>query len=460
MRKLSAVAGAPTGALTGALAAALSAVLVLAACGTRLPDSAFATPTPAPQTPGSDGSGNFASDTGVTANTVKVGVIVSKTSALGPYTFSGSYYGATAFFDELNRSGGVHGRKVTVDFCDDEGTGAGNVDCAHKLIDQDKVFAFAGVTAFQYDGAGYVQSKGVPDIAGQPIGNEYDQYHHLWNLYGSDEPRDGTIGWDGKLYGGTEVYRWFKERVSARRAGVVFYNVAPSQRFAQYQELGLRAEGYDVRMEQINLGLSNFDGAVADMSAHGVDVVFDALDEGGNVRLCQAMDAHDFAVKAKVTTTQSWSQRIGGTYANAPKCRNTIYATGNTRNYADQQYEQVAKFRAAMSRLYPDQGPNLSMWMLEGWASALWLTDAMASCGPKLTRGCVETYMARKEPYDGHGLLTPRGFIVNHPGPTSNNCLNVAQWQDSAEGGKGGWVTRVNDMNTECFDVPEVSYTP
>ena len=65
-----------------------------------------------------------------------------------------------------------------------------------------------------------------------------------------------TIGWDGKLYGGTEVYRWFKERVSARRAGVVFYNVAPSQRFAQYQELGLRAEGYDVRMEQINLGLS------------------------------------------------------------------------------------------------------------------------------------------------------------------------------------------------------------
>ena len=172
------------------------------------------------------------------------------------------------------------------------------------------------------------------------------------------------------------------------------------------------------------------------------------------------MDAHDFAVKAKVTTTQSWSQRIGGTYANAPKCRNTIYATGNTRNYADQQYEQVAKFRAAMSRLYPDQGPNLSMWMLEGWASALWLTDAMASCGPKLTRGCVETYMARKEPYDGHGLLTPRGFIVNHPGPTSNNCLNVAQWQDSAEGGKGGWVTRVNDMNTECFDVPEVSYTP
>ena len=66
--------------------------------------------------------------------------------------------------------------------------------------------------------------------------------------------------------------------------------------------------------------------------------------------------------------------------------------------------------------------------------------------------------MQRKEPYDGHGLLTPRDFIVKRPGPTTHNCLNVAQWQDSADDGKGGWVTRVQDMNTECFDVPEVSY--
>ena len=463
MRRLSAAAWsrrAPTFRPAGLLAAVLAGALVLAACGTREPDSAFATPAPGPQTAGPGGAGNSASDTGATVDAVKVGVIVSKTSPLGPNTFSGSYYGATAFFDELNRGGGVHGRKVNVVFCDDEGTGAGNVDCAHKLIDQDKVFALAGVTAFQYDGASYVNGKGVPDIAGQPIGNEYDQYRHLWNLYGSDEPRNGTIGWDGKLYGGTEVYRWFKDRVGARRAGVVFYNVAPSQRFAQYQERGLRAEGYDVRMEQVNLGLSNFDGTVADMSAHGVDVVFDALDEGGNVRLCEAMDAHDFTVKAKVTTTQTWSQRIGATYTNAPKCRNTIYATGNTRNYADQQYEQVAKFRAAMSRLYPDQAPDLSMWMLEGWASALWLTDAMTSCGAELTRVCVEAYMQRKEPYDGHGLLTPRDFVVKRPGPTTRNCLNVAQWQDSGDGGKGGWVTRVQDMNTECFDVPEVSYVP
>src|SRR5512135_3845200 len=93
--------------LVPVLAGVLAGVLVLAGCGTREPDSAFATPSSSGP-PGSGGAGNSASDTGVTADTVKVGVIVSKTSPLGPYTFSGSYYGATAFFDELNRAGGVH----------------------------------------------------------------------------------------------------------------------------------------------------------------------------------------------------------------------------------------------------------------------------------------------------------------------------------------------------------------
>ncbi|MDT7566421.1 MAG: branched-chain amino acid transport system substrate-binding protein, partial [Pseudonocardiales bacterium] len=187
-------------------------------------------------------------------------MLVSRTSPLGPDALSGSYYGATAYFDALNRRGGINGRMVKVVACDDTGSGPGNVACAHTLIDHDHVFALAGTTVFSYDGAGYVNQQGVPDVGGQPVGNAYDQYPHLWNLYGSDEPRDGkTIGWDGKLYGGTEVYRWFKDNLGAKKAAVVFYNVAPSQRYAQLVEAALRAEGYTVRQEQVDLGLANFD---------------------------------------------------------------------------------------------------------------------------------------------------------------------------------------------------------
>ena len=66
-----------------------------------------------------------------------------------------------------------------------------------KLIEDDHVFAFAGNSIFDYAGAEAVSKAGVPDVGGQPIGNEYDQYQHLYSIYGSSTPRDGTVGWNG-----------------------------------------------------------------------------------------------------------------------------------------------------------------------------------------------------------------------------------------------------------------------
>jgi branched-chain amino acid transport system substrate-binding protein len=56
--------------------------------------------------------------------------------------------------------------------------------------------------------------------------------------------------------------------------------------------------------------------------------------------------------------------------------------------------------------------------------------------------------------------LIPRDFVVQRPEPTIRNCLNVARWQDSANGGRGGWVTQVKDMDTDCFTVPNIAYSP
>jgi branched-chain amino acid transport system substrate-binding protein len=441
------------------LAAIIAAVgFVSGACGTRLPDSAFTTTTTGG--PASTGGGtNPASDVGVSPTEVLVGLIVSKTSALGSETFSAPMYGAMAYFQGLNARGGVAGRMVKVEVCDDSGTGAGNRDCVHKLVDTDKVFAFAGNSIYQYAGAADVNAKGVPDVGGQPIGNAYDQYQHLYSIYGSIYPRNGTVGYDGTLYGGTEVFRYFQATLGTKTAGVVYYNQADSQRFADLTARSLEMEGYSVVREEVDFAVPNFEAVAADMRAHGVDSVYDALDSSGNVNLCKAMDGAGLTVKAKVMTVQSWDETVRTQYASTPRCRNSLYATSLDRNYTDTQNPAVAQFRADMKAAYPDREDKLSMWELEGWASAQWLTDAMTSCGASLTRACVESYLNRPEPYDGHGLLVPRDFIVEPtPAPTQHNCLNVAQWQDDANGGTGGWVTRVPDMTTNCFDVPAVPY--
>ena len=419
-------------------AEAALAVLLLAvgtACGSRLPESDFehrerATP---------------ARDTGP----IRVGIVTSATSPVGGDTFTGPRDGAKAYFERLNARGGVEGRRIEVRECDDGGSGVGNNTCVHRLIDEDKVVALVATTALDYAGASRVSHARVPDIGGQPIGAAYDTYPHLYGIYGSLAPRHGTPGWDGRLYGGTEVYRYFKRAHGARTAAVVSYNQAASAAYARLVEQGLRAEGYKVVTEQVDFALPNFRAVAADLKEQGVDLVFDAVDNHGNAQLCEAMDQAGVEVTAKVTNVQNWTSTVPDDYKDAPRCRNALWATGSSRNFQDTGDAAVRAFRDATKNL----GTH-SQWQLEGWAAAMWFTDAAKSCAPQgVTRACVDAWMNRSQGYTADGLLVPvRCERLPEPPKSRKTCLSVARWQDGR-----GWVSQ-GDMNSTCFDVPQLPY--
>ncbi|MFD8226434.1 ABC transporter substrate-binding protein [Streptomyces massasporeus] len=418
----------------------LAAVLLLslsAACGSRLPESDFEHDdrTPAPRD----------------AAPLRVGIITSATSPVGGSAFTGPRDGARAFLDRLNARGGIDGRRVEVRTCDDGGSGVGNNECVHKLVEEDEVVALVATTALDYAGASRVSRAGVPDIGGQPIGTAYDTYPHLYGIYGSLAPRDGTPGWDGTLYGGTEVYRYFKREHGARTAAVVSYNQSASAAYARLVERGLRAEGYKVVTEQVDFALPNFRAVAADLKEQGADLVFDAIDGHGNARLCQAMDEAGAQVTAKVTNVQNWTSTVADDYKDAPRCRNALWATGASRNFEDTGNPAVREFREATKDLRTH-----SQWQLEGWAAARWFTDAATSCAATgITRACVDAHMNRSQDYTAGGLLLPVRFErLPEPPRTSRTCLSVARWQD----GKG-WVGQ-GDMNRTCFTVPQLPYRP
>ncbi|MEV6107147.1 ABC transporter substrate-binding protein [Streptomyces sp. NPDC051940] len=440
-----------SGRRTPAAALLAAAVLILGtACGSRLPERDFTERSPLP-----DASGSASAARG---EPVKVGIIASATSPIGATAFTGPRDGARAYFAWLNDHGGIGGRPVEVVTCDDQGAGVGNSDCVRRLVGQEKVFALVATTSLDYAGARQVSDAGVPDIGGQPIGAAYDTYPHLYSIYGSLAPREGTPGWGGKLYGGTEVYRYFKEEQGARTAAVVSYNQASSASYARLVAAGLKAEGYRVVTEQVDFALPNFRAVAADLKARDVDLVFDAMDTNGNVRLCEAMESAGVRVTAKVTNVQNWSSQVRKEYAGVPDCRNTLWVTGSSRNYADADHPAVADFRRGMDR-YAETDTR-SQWQLEGWAAAMWFADAAASCGDALTRACVETFMNRSTPYDASGLLLPTRFeSLPAPPRTRDACVSVARWQDAASSGKGGWTTQ-GDMNENCFTVPYLGYRP
>ena len=432
-------------------------LLVSAACGTRLPESAFTTSG----TASSNANSQAATDVGVTSTQVKIGIMASVTGPLGSSTFSPPMYGAQAYLAALNARGGVHGRMIKVVTCDDQSVGSGNQRCVHHLIDDEHIFALTATSVLNYAGAAYVNQNGVPDIGGEPIGTAYDQYPHLYSIAGSYEPRNGTVGWNGKIPTTTEIYRWLREKLNARTAAVVYYNQADSSRYAAQIEQGLHAEAFTVVPEQVDFALPDFTSTALNLKARHVDLVFDALDSAGNGELCKAIDAQAVPIEAKVTTVQGWNAQVRKDYAASVQCRNKLYATANERNYEDTSIPIVKQFRDDMRRYFPNRKDQLSMWELEGWAAAQWLTDAMASCGADLTRRCVEAFMNRREPYDGHGIMVPNGFPPDPTPPKiKRECVNGARWQDSANEGRGGWVTQVPDMMTNCFDVPVLLMTP
>ncbi|MDN3293471.1 ABC transporter substrate-binding protein [Streptomyces ficellus] len=419
-------------------ALSLAALLTLsAACGSRLSEGDFTTRRPAPTTGG--------------AEPLRIGVITGATSPVGGEALTGPRDGALAYFDALNARGGIDGRRVEVTVCDDGGSGVGNNECVHRLIDEKRVFALVATTALDYAGAPRVSGAGVPDIGGQPLGTAYDTYPHLYGIYGSSAPRTGDEpGWNGLLYGGTEVYRWFKREHGARTAAVVSYNQAASAAYARLVGDGLKAEGYRVVTEQVDFALPNYRAVAADLREQGADLVFDALDTHGNAQLCEAMDAVDVNVTAKVTNVQNWNQSVPRDYKDAPRCRNALWVTGSSRNHDERDHPSVREFRQAMN------GKPLSQWALEGWAAAMWFTDAARHCAKTgLTRACVERFMNRAEPYTARDLLLPVRFErLPEPPRTRHTCLSVARWQDGR-----GWVSQ-GEMTKNCATVPQLGYRP
>jgi ABC-type branched-subunit amino acid transport system substrate-binding protein len=409
------------------------------ACGSRLPESDFGHRD-------RDGSSRPADRA-----PIRVGIITSATSPVGGSAFTGPRDGARAWFDRLNARGGVDGRRVEVRLCDDGGSGVGNNECVHRLVDEDEVVALVATTALDYAGAPRVSRARVPDIGGQPIGAAYDTYPHLYGIYGSLAPRDGTTGWDGRQYGGTEVYRYFKREHGARTAAVVSYNQPASAAYARLVERGLKAKGYKVVTEQVDFALPNFRAVAADLKEQGADLVFDAVDTHGNARLCEAMDDVGAEVTAKITNVQNWTSTVAEDYKDAPRCRNALWATGSSRNHQDTGQGAVREFRDATKGLRTH-----SQWQLEGWAAAMWFTDAAKSCaGQGVTRACVDDHMNHSQGYTADGLLIPVRFErLADPPEDRRTCLSVARWQDGR-----GWVSQ-GDMNTTCFDVPQLSYQP
>ena len=404
-------------------------------------------PTPSEQADGSerpaqDGEGgasdagtsvedNTASDIGVTESSIKVGNIVSISGPLGENAFGPSFFGANAYFTYLNQAkGGIHGRSVEFLTCDDAEDASRNLRCAQDLVESQEVFAFVSNNTRAYAAAEYVSDRGVPDIMGQPIGDEYLTYPTLYSILGSNYERDGVVGDDGQLYAGALAARFVREHFGGDTAAVFFFDIPISKTAGQAQAEGLRTQGYEVLEFEINPVVQNFEARVEQMRQAGVQVISDTIDINANRNLCRAMDNNDFHVLAKITTVQGIA-REAADYSHP--CRESLVGMTKAVPYTETSHEEVALFHDVMDRMYGGEfATTMHQWHWEGWLAARSFAQAMEEMGPAPTReGLMAHYEAQRD-YTLGGLSAPIDWQPLPFGERDEfeDCLHFVQWNE------------------------------
>jgi ABC-type branched-subunit amino acid transport system substrate-binding protein len=144
---------------------------------------------------------------GVTGDTIKIGGILTETSATG-YSTGGAELGAKARFERANAEGGVHGRKIEFLGAEDDGMipdkGAA---AARKLVQKEKVFALVPVSAPQFGGAEFLEQQKVPWV-GWATGPFWCGKTSAFGFNGCLAPRPGQ---------GTQT--WWGNQVAAQLGG-------------------------------------------------------------------------------------------------------------------------------------------------------------------------------------------------------------------------------------------------
>jgi branched-chain amino acid transport system substrate-binding protein len=223
------------------------------------------------------GGNGGATDTGISATTIKIGGTFFNGGYLDKYG-KVSENAPRAYFDYINDNGGICGRKISYATCDTAGTADGTTGCLTKLANQDQVFIMGPSLDFNLDIVEPTLAKDkLPWVGSSGLYSE--EFASPWMF--PTQP-------SGQMVGGL-ITQYTATKLNAKKIGVSYLNDVAGPQCTQRAQQVATANGASVVKTVSNTEIeTSLDSQVAALKNAGVDAVEFCNDPVNTVKFIQA----------------------------------------------------------------------------------------------------------------------------------------------------------------------------
>jgi branched-chain amino acid transport system substrate-binding protein len=340
------------------------------------------------------GGNGGATDTGVTATTITTGSPIASSGPL-PGAQLNTWLGAKAYYQYVNDSGGIYGRKLASTRME---TGfdasKGQAVCQSEIP---KVFALNG-TQSNVDAAckPLVQKSGIPWV-----GNYFDpSFSELPNAVGPL-----SAGRPG-VWPNTTCALLKEAYPSISKVAILWINVAG---------IGPAVEGEKLCWKSVGVKVV-YDVGTDAQAPNMTPYVIQARSKGADVVDAFAQDVTNAARIAKAMKQQAYKPTTATNYAAYDAKWHKLAGDGAAGWSAVPPYGQGTYLnRGEMNKIkggalfykYWDKvnpGQPVDLFAVEGWEQAAYFAQGVVDAGPKLTRDGLLTALKKIDDWDNDGL--------------------------------------------------------
>jgi ABC-type branched-subunit amino acid transport system substrate-binding protein len=405
------------GLRTTALVAVTAFALFAAGCGNADEKGSSSDTTEAPAS-GSDGTvqsnGDFpAVDApGVTATEIKVGGVASVTNPLGG-SYGGAFDGVQAYFDMVNSSGGIYGRKLVLDQKQDD-SAVNNKSAVDALISSD-IFAVLPVATLLFSGADDLVKANIPTF-GWTINPEWA---------GTPEaPRSNLFGQTGSYLGFSDArpnLPYLIGKLKRHKIGVLAYNVPQSADCADGVKNSVAKYGKALDEEiayldkTLSFGEKNLSVQVGKMRDAGVDMVTTCMDTNGVVTLATEMDKQGLDAVQYLPNgyDHDFLEQYGDLFEGS--IVRTDFAIWELP--AKDQPKGLKDYQTWMKKA----GKELTENSAAAWVNAAQFVAALKAAGPSFDRQKVIDATNAMTDFTADGMVSAVDWTKQHTGPKDPN---------------------------------------